>query len=393
MKRTAPKIEKQILLTLLETTSAKIRAYIYQHTESDDFGLDWGYEVRERVSLLRRLSKPVGRAIDMSEDPALSKEAQQWIKSTPKNRRAAKTLPLKRVEYMLRVLHTHRKIRMVDDGLEAISKEAEGRVGRTQIQNIEHHLEGMLSGIRRTEEKDPFLHLGMRANISEVKARVERILDPANRRMLSTGIGAIDQHLAGGFEPGDLITLSSPSGGGKSLVANAMAINQYRKKKLNVCVVSMEMTKDQLLQRTIANLAEINNTNIRDPDRLRKEQIQLIRKSVRNFVRWGKKRGCEFTIRDVSDPDYTPEKMVSELAPFKYDVIYVDYITLFSMKGKAAWEMQMENSRYLKLVAPDLGAAIVVLTQLSDDEKIKYGRAIKENSDYWFWFSWQRRNS
>ena len=388
MKRSAPKTEKNLLLTFLETKDDEIRALILKFTEPEDFGLNWAYEVRERIELLLRLHKPIGSAIDLSEDPALSKEAQKWIKSTARNRRVAKNLPQRRVEFMIRTLHRHRKMRILDDGMEAISKEAEGSVGDDEELAITQTLEGMLQGMRRTAEKDPFLHLGQRADIQYVQKFTDDLLDPDKVRFISTGLDALDQHLVG-FEPGNLVTLSGPSGGGKTLVANHMAIRQYLDSKLNVCVVSMEMMKHQLFQRTLANLTQMNHGLIRAPSRMRKEQIQNIRGSVKKFVTWGKSNGCDFSIRDVSDPDYTPHKMVAELAPLQYDVIYVDYITLFSMKGfKSVWEMQMEYSRYLTIAAKDLGCVIVVLTQLSDDDKIKYGRAIKENTDYWIWWSW-----
>ena len=69
-----------------------------------------------------------------------------------------------------------------------------------------------------------------------------------------------------------------------------------------------------------------------------------------------------------------------------YDVVIIDYITLFDSKGMDTWKMQMEYSRYLSLVAKRLNCVIVLLSQLSDDERIKYGRAILENTDYWLWW-------
>lgn len=82
-------------------------------------------------------------------------------------------------------------------------------------------------------------------------------------------------------------------------------------------------------------------------------------------------------------------KLESYLAPFMYDVILVDYVTLFHSAGEDTWKMQLEYSKYLKAMAKRLGCVVVLLTQLSDEERVKYGKAIEENTDYWLWWRWR----
>ena len=53
------------------------------------------------------------------------------------------------------------------------------------------------------------------------------------------------------------------------------------------------------------------------------------------------------------------------------------------------WKMQLEYSRYLKLMAKRLNCVIILITQLNDDERVKYGQGIEENADYWIWWPWR----
>jgi len=393
MKQKAPHIENSVLLALLESKDVDVRALILKQLTVDDFGTDWGREVFERILLLRSLNKPIGGVLDVAEDPAISEEARTWLRSTPKNRRVARTISLDKIEYRVEVLHQHSKIRVLSKGVDDIIKVAEGKQLTPDMErSIIKSLETMHNAMHRTSEAQPFLHLGKRASIPEVKSLTEELLDPEQVHFIPTGFSAIDEHMHG-FEPGTLVVLSGPPAGGKSLVANTMAINQYKISKCDVCVVSLEMNKKQQLRRMIANLTQFNHNLVRDPSKLRETQIAHIKQEMRRFVQWGKKRDCEFTIRDVANTDYTPTKLENELAQFHYDVIYVDYITLLSTKEhKTLWEMQMEFSRQLRVIAQKLNCVMVVLTQLSDDEKVKYGRAIEENADYWFWWNWDAQS-
>lgn len=40
-------------------------------------------------------------------------------------------------------------------------------------------------------------------------------------------------------------------------------------------------------------------------------------------------------------------------------------------------------------MAKRLNCIVVLLTQLSDEERVKYGKAIEENTDYWIWWRWR----
>jgi len=75
-----------------------------------------------------------------------------------------------------------------------------------------------------------------------------------------------------------------------------------------------------------------------------------------------------------------------DLAGLQYDVVYVDYLTMFDFKGKNLWEGQIEYSRYLKTMAERRKCVVVLLTQLNEEDRVKYGKGPEEAADWWLWW-------
>ncbi len=136
-------------------------------------------------------------------------------------------------------------------------------------------------------------------------------------------------------------------------------------------------------------LAVPANSKIKNVKDLNKYQRREFKRALKKFFAHGRKNGCKFTIWDVSSGTMTPQEMEAALAGLKYDSIIVDYITLFKKGRMDLWEMQMEYSRFLKGAAKRMNAVIIVLTQLNDNDKVKYGTAVQENLDSWLKWQWR----
>lgn len=381
------KTEQALLLCALETRSQEIRNLILANTLPEDFGTEWGEEARTRIDQLLRLGKPLGSAVDFSEDPGLTDATREFVLATPERRKESRSLDEDRVQHLLQILKTHRKRRILYDGVSFISDAASGKFSEKDLQRIELRLENMLFGIRQGDERDPILHLGKGADPGRAKEVIKKILSPSEGKFLSTGISAFDKHLHG-WERGNLVTLSAPRSGGKSMVSLALAIDQYMKNNLSVCYVSLEMTEIEVVSRLLANISNTFHGDVRNPKAITKKKRALLYQEYKEFLRLGRKNNCRFSIRDVKDTEYTPYKMEAELAPLEFDIIYIDYITLFNSRGQDTWKAQFEYSKYLKTLAKKLGCVIVALTQLSDEERVKYGKSVEENTDYWIWWNW-----
>ena len=377
-------VEQKLLLCGLDHRSPKIRNQILANTDPADFGTSFGFEIRERIDKLLQLGKELGRAVDFAEDPGLSKEAKTFIRATSSLRRAAKSFDPDRVGKLLNNLKLHRRLRIAYDGLQRATKTLSGRVGEGDIEKFCETLEGTLLGVKEDFDRQPLLHLGRGQSAQDLRRLIKRLTTKQPGRYIDCGLEALNYYYKG-FKRGNVVTLSANSGGGKTAVAMNMAVNMV-KKGLNVCFVSMEMSEEELLHRIVSREAGIDHDIIRFQDGFTRKQTKQISKAVRRLYKIGKRKDARLTIWDVKDSYFTPQQMELALKPFRFDAIFIDYITLFDSKNVDTWKMQMEYSRYLHGTAKRLDNVIFLLTQLNEDDQIKYGKAIKENTDYWFWW-------
>jgi len=381
------KIEQMLLVCALETRSPRIRSSILTNTDEEDYGSEYGKLGRKRMNTLLSAGKSLGTAIDFAEDAAISssKGAMAFFQTTEKRRKEAGKFNLTRVEQLINQLKTYRQVRTIYRVQHDVNSITEGNVEELDIEKVRNAWEGGLSGLQGTFDKQPLLHFGNRQSDDEAKRVFQDLMEYKPTQFVSTGLEALDKHLHG-FERGNLVTVSAPSSGGKSTMATVMSINQYMKSNHNVCYVSLEMKENELLRRIVSNISRIPHDSIRFSKYLTKEERKITGKAFSKWHSHGKNNECCYTIWNPNDTSFTPQKVETSLAPLMYDVVIIDYITLFDSKGMDTWKMQMEYSRYLSLVAKRLNCVIVLLSQLSDDERIKYGRAILENTDYWLWW-------
>ena len=376
--------EQKLLLGALECRIPKLRHYILAETMPDDYGSKFGIEVRERMDKLIQLDKPLGSAVDFSADPGLSKNAKKFIRATPKLRKIAKNLSRKRINKLIDILKNTKRGRIAFDCLEKGAETLEDAVGEKEIDEFCNILEDSLVNLKKGFERQPLLHIGKGQSKEDLKVLEKRLTEKRVNRFIPTGLEALDYYIKG-FERGNLVTLSANSSGGKTAVALNMAINQYLA-GCNVCFISMEMRDLELLHRLISRLTKIPHDIVRMQNDYGSGEIIKVKKAVRKLRRRGIKKKARFTIWDVQD-DLTPQQIELSLKPFKYDSLYVDYLTLLHHRFKDIWRMQMEYSRFFKGTCKRLDCVTNVLTQMNEDDEIKYGRAVKENTDYWI--RWQ----
>jgi len=383
-----PQVEQRLLICALETRNPRIKGKILATTAVDDYATDEGMLCRKRMDTLLSMGKSLGSADAFGEDPALTKAAKAWITGTHHMRTLAAAFTRDEVDSYIRTLKMHKNVRQVYAAQQEINEIAGGALDENGVAGIEGIMEATLMGIREGFERQPILHIGNRQTKEEAQALLNKALTFDAKHFVSTGQLGLDKHLHG-WEKGNLVTISAPRSGGKSTMALTMAINQYLEANLNVCFVSMEMTEDELVKRALSNISQVPHTKIRYSRSLEKEEDEKIRTKFRQFFDHGHNSNCSFSIWDVKDAFFTPMRMESLIAPYMYDVIYVDYITLFHADTMDTWKMQLEYSRYLKSMAKRLNCVIVVLTQLSDEERVKYGKGIEENTDYWMWWRYR----
>ena len=178
---------------------------------------------------------------------------------------------------------------------------------------------------------------------------------------LSTGFKKFDEMTAG-FQPSDLIIIAGRPSMGKSSLAISIARNAALREGKGVGLFSLEMTKEQLLERLICGEAKINLHQLRS-GYLPAEKWRGIVEAA------GKLAKSRIVVDD------TPGISVMELkararrmkAEYDVDLLFVDYLQLVESGTKAdVREQEISHiARSLKALARELSIPVVACSQLS----------------------------
>ncbi|MCK9577116.1 MAG: replicative DNA helicase [Clostridia bacterium] len=178
-----------------------------------------------------------------------------------------------------------------------------------------------------------------------------------------TGFIAMDKMLSG-LQKSDLIVLAARPGAGKSVMAMDIARHAAIREEKSVAFFSLEMSKEQLIDRFISSEAQVNSWNMRNGD-IQEGSDEFCRiKDVLTRV-----HNSKLFINDT--PSMTVFQMRSMARKLKakngLDLIVVDYLQLIQPSNPKASEVaQMsEISRQLKIMAKELNVPVLALSQLS----------------------------
>lgn len=179
---------------------------------------------------------------------------------------------------------------------------------------------------------------------------------------ISTGFSDLDQ-LTSGLQPSDLVLVAARPSMGKTAftlnIATYAALHDS-----SVAFFSLEMSKEQLVQRMICSEGGIDSQRLRTGGLLDEEWTQLIATADRLST-------AKIYIDDT--PGITVMELRSKARRLKaehgLDLVIIDYLQL--MQGRSArsgdnrQQEISEISRSLKALARELGVPVVALSQLS----------------------------
>ncbi len=178
---------------------------------------------------------------------------------------------------------------------------------------------------------------------------------------IPTGFADLDYRLSG-LQRSDLVLVAArPSMGKTAFVLN---IAQYACFKKNYCVAifSLEMSKEQLINRLFSMESRVNSQSLRTGDLTDSEWSQLV-ESV------GMIGNSRLIIDDT--PGISVSELRSKCRKFKLefglDMVMIDYLQLMSGSGRSDSRQQevSDISRSLKALAREIEAPVVALSQLS----------------------------
>lgn len=198
--------------------------------------------------------------------------------------------------------------------------------------------------------------------LTSVTAMIEEVYSKGSDITgLDTGFIDLNKKL-GGFHKSDLILIAARPGMGKTAFALNLVANAAIRSKSSVAVFSLEMSKEQLVQRLLSSqsnvaLNHISKGKIADDEWKKLTDAMTVLSSSHIFI------------------DDTPGIKVSEIRSKcrklkmekGLDMIMIDYLQLMEADGRADNRQQEVSkiSRSLKILAKEMNCPVIALSQLS----------------------------
>lgn len=178
---------------------------------------------------------------------------------------------------------------------------------------------------------------------------------------VSSGFSDFDRMTAG-LQKSDLIIVAGRPSMGKT----AFAINVAENVAIQggkVAIFSLEMPREQLLERMVSSQAKINGDDLRR-GALDQDQWQKVKEALGKIKNW------DMEIDD--NPSITVSEIRSKLrqshAQKPIDLVVIDYLGLINMvgtKSQSKNELVGETTKALKQLARELDCPIILLSQLN----------------------------
>ena len=231
-----------------------------------------------------------------------------------------------------------------------------------EIQNIVDTAEKKIFEVTNRRGGQDFVHV--REIVHEALEKIEKLQDnPGKLTGVATGFSDLDG-LTSGMQPSDLVLIAArPSMGKTAFVLNICA-NAAIKQKSAVAFFSLEMSKEQLVQRMICSESAVDS--------------QKMRSGMLEERDWGKLlKGANMIASAPIFIDETPGITVLELrskarrlkAEHDLKLIVIDYLQLMSGGGSSREDNRQQEiseiSRSLKALARELRVPVLALSQLS----------------------------
>lgn len=179
--------------------------------------------------------------------------------------------------------------------------------------------------------------------------------------IIGTPTGFIDlDKLTNGLHGGDLTILAARPSMGKTLLAMNIAEHIAIFAKKSAVIFSLEMSKEQLLERLISSIAKIEAELIRS-GKLSDEDFKKIASNIPQ-IHEAKLFIDDRSALSVSDIRAKCRRIMRKQ---KLSLIVIDYITLMSGEGENETIRIANISRGLKLLARDLNVPVIAISQLN----------------------------
>ena len=207
--------------------------------------------------------------------------------------------------------------------------------------------------------------------VLNVISNIERAsMTKGNVTGLPTGFVDLDYKTSGMHNSDLVLVAARPSMGKTAFVLNIAQYMAFRK-GITVAVFSLEMSKEQLVNRLLAMESHVDSQNMRTGNLMDEDWVKLV-------------EGADAIGRSHLIIDDTPGISIAELRSkcrkykLEHDlgIVMIDYLQLMSGSGRSDSRQQeiSDISRSLKALARELDVPVIALSQLS--------RAVEQRPDH-----------
>lgn len=231
----------------------------------------------------------------------------------------------------------------------------------SDIEELLDEAEQKLFGVSQKHLKQNFVPIN--SVLSATFDRIDELhRDQGKLRGLSTGFVDLDQKL-GGLQKSDLVIVAARPSMGKTSMALDIMRHVGVNLKIPVGIFSLEMSKDQLVDRLLSSQSEVNLWKIRT-GHLNDEDFEKIGEAM------GVLSEAPIFIDDAAGSNVMEVRTKARRLQSEHGVglIVVDYLQLMSGRNNNSdnrVQEVSEISRSLKILARELDVPILALSQLS----------------------------
>ena len=208
--------------------------------------------------------------------------------------------------------------------------------------------------------KDIFFEESYNDDICSISQSVLDILEGDNTPKINFGIKFLDEVIGGIFK-GELTTIAAKSGVGKTALALQIMLNVIKQNK-KVLFITREMSKEQIIMRSLTKKTGINTNKMKSNDIDASEWkliVEVLSEMNKNNLIY------------INDKINTVSQIRKRIRQIRPDLLIVDYVQLMSPeKNMNNREREVASiSRDLKNITLDFDMSVIQLSQLNDEMK------------------------
>ncbi len=263
------------------------------------------------------------------------------------------------IEYHARIVHDKAMLRRLIDAAQAIVREVHAPDNRP-VDEVLDQAEQMIFRVSESRNREGFVWI--KEVIWPTFEHIDKLRESQGGISgIATGFADLDR-MTTGFQSGDLVIVAGRPSMGKTSWALNVAQNAAIEHGVPVAVFSLEMSKEQLVQRFLCAEGRVDAQKLRRGNLAGDEYQRLARAA-------GHLNTAPIWIDDSATGNVLEMKAKSRRLKSDADLgmIVVDYIQLMSGSTRTDSRVQevSEISRGLKALARELEVPVVALSQLS----------------------------